>query len=215
MKMLIDGEWTDSASGETYEVRDPANGKLLDTVPLGNAGDVRKAADAAGEAFVKWSSMTARERGKILFKAAQLVRDRQKDLATTLTMEQGKPFKEARDEIQGFANILEYYTGISAALEDSLVPVAHGKYGAVLKRPYRRLRRHHPLECARDHHGLESGPGPGDRKYPDTEAVYNYAADEFIPGVHHGRGRIAEGSLERSNGTRRHRRRRDRALSCR
>ncbi len=135
MKMLIDGELIDSASGETYEVRDPSNGKLLDTVPLGNAEDVRKAADAAGEAFVKWSSMTPRERGKILFKAAQLVRDRQKDLATTLTMEQGKPFKEARDEIQGFANILEYYTGISAALEDSLVPVAHGKYGAVLKRP--------------------------------------------------------------------------------
>jgi acyl-CoA reductase-like NAD-dependent aldehyde dehydrogenase len=50
-------------------------------------------------------------------------------------MEQGKPFKEARDEVQGFANILEYYAGISAAIEDSLVPVAHGKYGAVMKRP--------------------------------------------------------------------------------
>ena len=135
MKMLIDGEWAEAASGETYEVRDPANGKLLDTAPLGDARDVKRAADSAHEALKKWSTMTARDRGKILFKAAQHVREGQTDLAITLTREQGKPFKEARDEIQGFANILEYYAGISAALEDSLVPVAHGKYGAVLKRP--------------------------------------------------------------------------------
>jgi succinate-semialdehyde dehydrogenase/glutarate-semialdehyde dehydrogenase len=135
MKMLIDGEWTDSVSGETYEVRDPANGKLLDTVPLGKAEDVKRAADSAREAFEKWSSMAARDRGKVLFKAAQQVREKQADLATTLTMEQGKPFKEARDEIQGFANILEYYAGISAALEDSLIPLAHGRLGAVMRRP--------------------------------------------------------------------------------
>jgi betaine-aldehyde dehydrogenase len=135
MKMLIDGEWTGSASGETYEVRDPANGKLLDTAPLGSAGDVKRAADAAQEALKKWSATSARERGKILFKAAQRARERQADLAATLTMEQGKPFKEARDEIQGFANILEYYAGISAALEDSLMPLAGGRLGAVLRRP--------------------------------------------------------------------------------
>ena len=135
MKMLIGGEWEDSSSGETYEVRNPANGKLLDTVPLGDAVDVRRAIDSAREALGKWSSFTSRERGKILFRAARITRERQTDLAITLTMEQGKPFKEARDEVQGFANILEYYAGISAAIEDSLVPVAHGKYGAVMKRP--------------------------------------------------------------------------------
>ncbi|WP_349256783.1 aldehyde dehydrogenase family protein [Methanocella sp.] len=135
MKMLIDGEWTDAASGETYEVRNPASGKLLDTAPLGGAEDVKRAVDAAREAQKKWSAMPARDRGRIFFKAAQRIRDRQADLATMLTMEQGKPFKEARDEIQGFANILEYYAGISAALEDGLIPLAQGKRGAVLRRP--------------------------------------------------------------------------------
>ncbi|BAI62432.1 aldehyde dehydrogenase [Methanocella paludicola SANAE] len=135
MKMLIDGEWTDAASGETYEVHNPADGKLLDTAPLGNAEDVKRAADSAHSALKKWSTVSARDRGKILFKAAQHVRDQQNTLATTLTMEQGKPFKEARDEIQGFASILEYYAGISAALEDGLIPLAHGKYGAMLRRP--------------------------------------------------------------------------------
>jgi acyl-CoA reductase-like NAD-dependent aldehyde dehydrogenase len=135
MKMFIDGEWSGSASGETYEVRDPASGKLLDTAPLGSADDVRRAADSAHAAYQKWSIMTARDRGKLLFKAAQQVRGKVPELATTLTREQGKPFREAKDEIQGFANILEYYAGISGSLEDGLIPLAHGKWGAVLKRP--------------------------------------------------------------------------------
>ncbi|HTX43550.1 MAG TPA: aldehyde dehydrogenase family protein, partial [Methanocella sp.] len=135
MRMLIGGEWADSISGETYEVRDPANGKPLGAVPRGTAEDVKRAADAAHGAFEKWSGTTARDRGKVLFRAAQRVRESQADLATTLTREQGKPFKEARDEIQGFANILEYYAGISAALEGSFMPMAHGRLGAVLRRP--------------------------------------------------------------------------------
>ncbi len=133
--MLIDGEWAGSASGDTYEVRDPANGKLLDSVPLGKAEDVRRAADAAREAFLKWSAMAARDRGKVLFKAALRVREKQDELAVLLTTEQGKPLREARDEVQGFANILEYYAGISAALEGSLIPLAQGRLGAVARRP--------------------------------------------------------------------------------
>jgi len=133
--MLIDGEWAGSASGDMYEVRDPASGRLLDVVPRGNAEDVKRAADAAREAFLKWSTMAARERGKTLFKAALRVRENQSELAVLLTTEQGKPLREARDEIQGFANILEYYAGISGALEGSLIPLAQGRIGAVARRP--------------------------------------------------------------------------------
>ncbi|MDI6897518.1 aldehyde dehydrogenase family protein [Methanocella conradii] len=135
MMMLIDGEWTGSCSEETYEVKNPANGRLVDTAPLGSAEDVKRAADSAHEAFKKWSELTARERGKILFRAAQRVREKQHELAVTLTMEQGKPLKEARDEIQGFANILEYYSGISAALEGRAVSLANGRHGIILRRP--------------------------------------------------------------------------------
>ena len=55
-----------------------------------------------------------RERGMILFHAAGLVRARHKEIAQLLTMEQGKPLRESTDEVRGFANILEYYAGISA-----------------------------------------------------------------------------------------------------
>jgi len=135
MMMLIGGEWTASCSGETYEVRNPANGMPVGAAPLGNAEDVKRAVDCAHEAFKKWSGIAARERGKILFRAAQRVREMQHELAVTLTMEQGKPLKEARDEIQGFANILEYYAGISAALDDRSVSLPKGGRCIVLRRP--------------------------------------------------------------------------------
>src|SRR5512147_2624020 len=98
MKMLINGQPADAAGGKELGVINPANGKLIDRGPLGDREDVRRAIDAADAAAGKWSAMTARERGKILFKAAQIARGRVDDLATILTTEQGKPLREARDE---------------------------------------------------------------------------------------------------------------------
>ncbi len=135
MKMLINGQLSDSAGGKEFEIINPANGKPVDCVPLGDREDVRRAIDAAGEAAGKWSSMTARERGKILFKAAEITRARVQDLATMLTTEQGKPFREARDEIQGYANILEFNASIAGSLRSGLVPVAHERYGVTMRKP--------------------------------------------------------------------------------
>jgi acyl-CoA reductase-like NAD-dependent aldehyde dehydrogenase len=135
MKMLINGRQVDAAGGRTSDVLNPATEKIIDQVPLGDAEDVRAAIDAAEEASGKWSAETARERGKLLFKAAQITRSRVKDLAITLTTEQGKPFREARDEIQGFANIMEFFAGISASLRGGLVPVGRERYGVTMRRP--------------------------------------------------------------------------------
>jgi len=135
MEMFIAGKEVPSVSGKRFSVINPATMDPVDTVPAGEADDVRVAVDAAEDAFTRWSATTARERGKILFRAAQLVRDHTKDLATLLTAEQGKPLKEARDEVQGFANVLEYYAGISASLRLGMVSLAHERYGAVLRKP--------------------------------------------------------------------------------
>ncbi|HMK46123.1 MAG TPA: aldehyde dehydrogenase family protein [Methanocella sp.] len=135
MEMFIDGKATVSGTGSRFNVINPATGEVIDTAPAGDADDVRKAVESATHAFSRWSSMTARDRGKILFKAAQIARAHTADLATLLTTEQGKPFKEARDEVQGFANVLEYYAGISAGMRMGLVPIAHERYGAVIRKP--------------------------------------------------------------------------------
>ncbi|BBL68184.1 aldehyde dehydrogenase family protein [Methanoculleus chikugoensis] len=114
MKMLINGERRDSISGRIFPVHNPATGDVVGEAPLGGADDVVSAIEAAGEAFPDWAAKSPRDRAKILFFAAGEVRRRNTDLAALLTAEQGKPIREAVDEINGFANILEYYHGISA-----------------------------------------------------------------------------------------------------
>ncbi|MCK9277383.1 MAG: aldehyde dehydrogenase family protein, partial [Methanoculleus sp.] len=114
MKLLINGEWRDAVSGKTFSVRNPATGDVIGEAPLGGEDDVRWAVEAAGEAFADWSARRPRDRAKVLFFAAEEVRRRNTDLAALLTAEQGKPIREAVDEINGFANILEYYHALSA-----------------------------------------------------------------------------------------------------
>jgi succinate-semialdehyde dehydrogenase/glutarate-semialdehyde dehydrogenase len=114
MMMRIDGKDTGGPDGCWTDVRNPATGVLIDRVPSGTPDDVTYAVDAAGAASGSWKKKPMRERGMILFHAAGMVRAQHKDIAHLLTMEQGKPLKEAIDEVRGFASILEFYAGISA-----------------------------------------------------------------------------------------------------
>jgi succinate-semialdehyde dehydrogenase/glutarate-semialdehyde dehydrogenase len=114
MEMRIGGKEVSSPDDAWIAVKNPATGELIDRVPAGSAGDVAEAVDAAATAFPDWKKKGMRERGMILFHAAEKVREQHKDLARLLTMEQGKPLREATDEVRGYANILEYYAGISA-----------------------------------------------------------------------------------------------------
>jgi succinate-semialdehyde dehydrogenase/glutarate-semialdehyde dehydrogenase len=114
MDMRIGGKEVSSPDDTWIEVKNPATGELIDRVPAGSAADVAEAVTAAGEAFESWRKKGMRERGMVLFHAAEKVREQHKDLARLLTLEQGKPLREAIDEVRGYANILEYYAGISA-----------------------------------------------------------------------------------------------------
>jgi len=114
MLMRIGGKDGESIDGRWIEVKNPATGELVDRVPSGTKEDVSCAVDAAEAAYGAWAKKSMRERGMILFHAAQKVRDQYKDLARLLTLEQGKPMHESIDEVRGFASILEFYAGISA-----------------------------------------------------------------------------------------------------
>ena len=114
MLMRISGKELESNDGRWIEVKNPATGELVDRVPAGTKEDVSCAVDAADAAFGLWAKKSMRERGMILFHAAQAVRNQYKDLARLLTLEQGKPVRESIDEVRGFANVLEFYAGISA-----------------------------------------------------------------------------------------------------
>jgi succinate-semialdehyde dehydrogenase/glutarate-semialdehyde dehydrogenase len=134
--MFIGGKWVDSVSEEGFPVINPATGEKIDEVPKGTREDVKKAVDAAKDAFRSWAETPAFDRGKILFKVAQLAREREKELSTLLTMEQGKPLRESISEINRFAGICEQSAGMATTLQGSYAPLkGRGKFALVIKQP--------------------------------------------------------------------------------
>ncbi len=134
-KMFVAGELRDAKSGEVTEIRNPATGEVVDTVPKGNAEDVRDAVAAADEAFGVWSRMSTAKRGELLQGAVRLIRENEKELSTTLTKEQGKPIRESFLEIRRFAHTLEHYAGMAKTLRGGYVNLDDGRYGFILKKP--------------------------------------------------------------------------------
>ncbi|HET9529738.1 MAG TPA: aldehyde dehydrogenase family protein [Blastocatellia bacterium] len=135
-KMFIAGESVDSVTGESYEVRNPANGEVVDTVPKGNADDVRRAVDSADAAFDEWSHTSAEERAHLLFKAVELIEGDRKNLSEILTREQGKPLQEASTEIEHFLHGLSFYAGLASKVRGAQVPLpAKNAYGMVIRKP--------------------------------------------------------------------------------
>ena len=104
----IDGAWQDADSGDTIEVTNPASGKVLGTVPKMGADETRRAIEAANVAYPSWRAKTAKERAAILRKWSDLMMENQEDLATLMTAEQGKPFKESMGEISYAASFIEW-----------------------------------------------------------------------------------------------------------
>lgn len=99
LKMYIDGKWVDSESGETFEVRSPATGEVLAVLPKATREDVKKAIDAAKDAQKKIAEMSIPERVKLVYKMAEIIRPNIERYARELSLEQGKPIREARAEL--------------------------------------------------------------------------------------------------------------------
>ena len=135
MEMRIGGRELQSVSGRWIPVTNPATGEEIDRVPRGEKSDVDVAVNEAETAFDSWASRTIRERGMILSKGAALVRQRVDELSHLLTAEQGKPLNEAIDEVRGFANILEYFNGISGAMSGDLINLGRAGDAIVAREP--------------------------------------------------------------------------------
>ena len=88
--MIIEGERAQAASGDTYEVKNPATGEVVDRVPSGGEEDVDRAAKAAQKAQVGWSRLSPAERARILHKAAAHMLGKVDEIAPVLTAEDGE-----------------------------------------------------------------------------------------------------------------------------
>lgn len=105
----INGQWVSADSGAVIEVRNPSTGELVGTVPSMGAEETRRAIEAAGAALPAWRAMTAKSRGAIIRRIGELMLIHKDDLATIMTAEQGKPWAEAKGEIEYSAGFLEWF----------------------------------------------------------------------------------------------------------
>lgn len=107
--MFIDGKWCKANDGRTLGVINPATEEVLSDVAYGGRAETRQALQAAERAMPGWMKLSAWDRGKILKKAAELLRERCDAIARTMTMEQGKPLAESQAEILHSADTFEWF----------------------------------------------------------------------------------------------------------
>ncbi len=135
-KMFIGGEWVDSRSNKYLEIRNPADGKLVDTVPGGTVEDVNAAVDAAGGAFKEWSHTPVEKRAEILLKGIDAIEACKDEMALLLTREQGKPLAESKTEVEHFLHGMKFAVRLAPALRGSYVNLPDSsRYGLVLRQP--------------------------------------------------------------------------------
>ena len=108
-RLFIHGQWRDAAEGKTLPVFNPATGQEIGRVAHATSTDLDEALVAAQKGFDTWRNMTAQERGKIMHKAAALLRERSAQIAALLTQEQGKPLAEAKGEVLAGADIIDWF----------------------------------------------------------------------------------------------------------
>jgi len=137
-EMLIGGEWRQAAAHEELEVVNPATEETVGSVPAAKPEDVELAVATAKRAFAEWSKTDVEKRAAILAKAADLIKENAKELAATLTSEQGKPIAEAMGEVTHLAHGVHFYaeaaTKVRGAYQD--LPSTLGPaYGMVIRRP--------------------------------------------------------------------------------
>src|SRR5918998_904597 len=122
LSMYIGGEWIDSASGETFERISPVTGEVLARLPKANREDAQAAIDAANRARSHMASMPVFERAALCHAIADVLESKRKSMGEELSLEQGKPYREACDEILFAAELYRDAAENIKRLETSIVP---------------------------------------------------------------------------------------------
>ncbi|MCB9358088.1 MAG: aldehyde dehydrogenase [Calditrichaeota bacterium] len=133
---IINGEHVPALSGKTLALQNPATGEALGMIPLSGADDIDKAVAAARSALNgKWGRQAASARTKILFKAAELMNARAKEIAELESRNMGKPVMHVMGEVKQAIEDFEYFAGAASKVEGRVPPVHPVFFGYTLKEP--------------------------------------------------------------------------------
>jgi aminobutyraldehyde dehydrogenase len=156
-KVLIGGEFVESASGETMDVIAPATGEVIAAVPQCSSEDVDRAVAAAKQAWPEWSEKTPKERSELLHRMADVMDEHAEELAQLESLNVGKPLMASRDELPFSADNIRFFAGAARVLE--------GKSAGEYIQGYTSIIRREPL-------GIVAGICPWN--YPLMMAVWKF-----------------------------------------
>jgi phenylacetaldehyde dehydrogenase len=117
-RMLIDGKWVGALSGETFDSRDPSTEQVISQIPSGDSADVDLAVRSARRAFESgpWPKMSAKERGVLLWRLADLLERHLHELAALETLDFGAPFMFTQHMVHTGIDVLRYYAGMATKI---------------------------------------------------------------------------------------------------
>src|SRR5262245_21932825 len=135
--LIIGNERAQASDGATIDVYDPSSGEVLATIARATKGDVDRAVQTARQAFesTTWRDMKPADRGRILFRIAQAVRDRAEELATLESRDNGKPLAQARTDVQVAARYFEFFAGIADKIMGHTIPIGAGFLDFTVREP--------------------------------------------------------------------------------
>ncbi len=132
----IDGGWRAARAGRTMESFDPGSARAFARFAAGDAADVEDAVESSRRAFTGiWSSTKPAERGRILYRAAALIRDHADRLAVAESLDSGKAIGEAAGDVNGAARAFEYYAGACDKLQGDTIPLGGDYMAFTLNEP--------------------------------------------------------------------------------
>ena len=137
-KLLINNEWVEAQSGKRFDVVNPATEQKITDVAEGDKADVDSAVRVARQAFEEgpWRKMAARDRGRIIYKVAQLLDQHREEFAELETLNNGKPISETRGADLPLAiDTFEYYAGFADKITGDTIPVTGEYFNYTLREP--------------------------------------------------------------------------------
>ena len=136
-QLFINGEWVEGKSDKTFPVYDPSTEEVIAQVPDANSKDVDRAVAAAKAAFEEgpWATTTPQERGRVLFRLAEKIRQNSGMLAELECRNTGKPIVEAEFDVSDVAACFEYYGGLATKILGYVNPVPDNAVSLTLKEP--------------------------------------------------------------------------------
>ncbi|MFI8492571.1 aldehyde dehydrogenase family protein [Peribacillus butanolivorans] len=137
-QLFIDGKWTDSLSGETFETINPGTGEVHALVSQGGEEDLNHAVKAARKAFESgpWATMSPSDRGRLLYKAAQKMWENSDFLAGVESKDNGLPINETKHiALPSTIDVLEFYAGLANKVQGDTLASPHNRFNYTLKEP--------------------------------------------------------------------------------